>query len=188
VYSTVSGNVADDGAGGPGRGGGLDVASAGETWIRSSIVAGNLAAAAPDFARTGDSPFLVLASVIGDGSGSGVPDGVGQSRIGVPPRPWTRGSRRWRTTAAARAPWRCLVGSPAVDFVPSTFSCDGSDQRYVARPQGPRCDAGAYELAQTPVPPANRPPTAVAGGPYAGAEGAAVHFDAGASSTPTATR
>ncbi len=39
--------------------------------------------------------------------------------------------------------------SPAVDAVPPTFSlCSGVDQRGVTRPQGPRCDIGAFELVE----------------------------------------
>lgn len=38
-------------------------------------------------------------------------------------------------------------GSPAVNFVPANACPLTTDQRGVARPQGPGCDAGAYELA-----------------------------------------
>jgi Right handed beta helix region len=36
-----------------------------------------------------------------------------------------------------------LSGSPAID---AGFACEATDQRGVARPQGPACDIGAYEL------------------------------------------
>ena len=41
--------------------------------------------------------------------------------------------------------------SPAVDVVPSTFNgcTSGKDQRGVTRPQGARCDIGAYEVVQS---------------------------------------
>jgi hypothetical protein len=49
-----------------------------------------------------------------------------------------------------------LVGSPAVDLVPFTVQGCGTaswgkvDQRGIARPQGVRCDAGAFELLAYP--------------------------------------
>ncbi len=51
-----------------------------------------------------------------------------------------------------------VAGSPAIDAV-SGACVTPTDQRGVPRPQGPRCDIGAYE-AGPPVPPqtANRPP------------------------------
>jgi predicted outer membrane repeat protein len=39
-----------------------------------------------------------------------------------------------------------LAGSPAIDFV-IDFTCPTTDQRGVLRPQGARCDTGAYEYA-----------------------------------------
>jgi hypothetical protein len=45
------------------------------------------------------------------------------------------------------------AGSPAVDVVPvSTPGCDGTDQRGVPRPSGPRCDIGAFERGTLPPP------------------------------------
>jgi hypothetical protein len=38
-----------------------------------------------------------------------------------------------------------LAGSPAIDH--AAVTCDSPDQRGVARPQGPRCDIGAFERA-----------------------------------------
>jgi len=47
-----------------------------------------------------------------------------------------------------------LAASPAVDAIPpGALGCGTdvtSDQRGTHRPQGPRCDSGAFELAQTP--------------------------------------
>ena len=44
-------------------------------------------------------------------------------------------------------------GSPAID---GASQCPAVDQRGVARPQGPACDSGPYELVPTPVPPPDR--------------------------------
>ncbi|HEY1449323.1 MAG TPA: CSLREA domain-containing protein [Solirubrobacteraceae bacterium] len=43
------------------------------------------------------------------------------------------------------------AGSAALDQLPVGGGCPASDQRGVARPQGPACDIGAYELAPTPI-------------------------------------
>ncbi len=43
---------------------------------------------------------------------------------------------------------RALLGSPAID---TGAGCPATDQRGVARPQGPRCDVGAFELEQAPA-------------------------------------
>jgi CSLREA domain-containing protein len=42
------------------------------------------------------------------------------------------------------------AGSAALDQLPVGGACPASDQRGVARPQGPACDIGAFELAPTP--------------------------------------
>lgn len=44
-------------------------------------------------------------------------------------------------------------GSPAID---AAQQCPPVDQRGVARPQGPACDSGPYELIPVPVPPPDR--------------------------------
>jgi len=46
----------------------------------------------------------------------------------------------------ANRTYALLAGSPAID----RFECTGTDQRGVTRPQGPRCDSGAYELDLVP--------------------------------------
>jgi CSLREA domain-containing protein len=44
-----------------------------------------------------------------------------------------------------------LTGSPAIDLVPATgSSCLATDQRGTARPQGPACEAGAFEVFVPP--------------------------------------
>jgi hypothetical protein len=44
-------------------------------------------------------------------------------------------------------------GSAAIDQLPVGSNCPATDQRGIARPQGPACDIGAFELV--PTPPAN---------------------------------
>jgi hypothetical protein len=43
------------------------------------------------------------------------------------------------------------AGSAALDQLPAGNGCPAADQRGVARPQGPACDIGAYELAPAPI-------------------------------------
>jgi len=47
-----------------------------------------------------------------------------------------------------------LPGSPLIDAVPAGAECPDTDQRGIVRPQGPACDAGAYEVE---VPDTERP-------------------------------
>ena len=44
-----------------------------------------------------------------------------------------------------------LPGSPLIDAAPAGADCAGTDQRGIARPQGPACDVGAYEV-EVPTP------------------------------------
>jgi hypothetical protein len=44
------------------------------------------------------------------------------------------------------------ASSPAHDRVPTGAACAATDQRGVPRPQGPACDAGAFELTPPPPP------------------------------------
>jgi CSLREA domain-containing protein len=54
------------------------------------------------------------------------------------------------TANGGRTPTHALlVGSPAIDAAQQSH-CPATDQRLVARPQGNRCDVGAYELLRSP--------------------------------------
>ncbi len=56
-------------------------------------------------------------------------------------------------------------GSPAADAIQFADRCPAHDQRGVARPQGQRCDIGAYEAVVTPAPWSGSPITgAITGG------------------------
>jgi CSLREA domain-containing protein len=77
---------------------------------------------------------------------------------------------------------RPSVGSPAIDLVPSGGAdCAATDQRFVIRPSGAGCDAGAYEVA----PPAVAITTAGAttsGSVNPSARATTYHFEYGATS------
>ncbi len=51
-----------------------------------------------------------------------------------------------------------LAGSPAID-AGTNDGCPPVDQRGIARPQGPACDIGAFELVQAPASPTKTTPT-----------------------------
>lgn len=51
-----------------------------------------------------------------------------------------------------------LHGSPAIDHALTLVGCPSTDQRGIARPQGGRCDIGAYELGAEAPPPTHTPP------------------------------
>jgi hypothetical protein len=115
---------------------GLDVPSPSSTWtVGGSILAGN-------------SPSN-CAAPIGDAGGnveSGSDCGLAGHQNTDPQLATTL------TDAGGQTPLLPIAAtSPAVDIVPSCFSA--ADERDQARPQGPACDAGAYEVVQQVPPP-----------------------------------
>ena len=81
-----------------------------------------------------------------------------------------------------------LAGSPAIDAIPASNCTDvagnlvETDQRGVARPQGPACDIGAFELLVS-----NQPPVANAGPDQTGVVNLSLTFNGSASSDPDGT-
>lgn len=71
-----------------------------------------------------------------------------------------------------------LQNSPAIDNANPTY-CPPTDQRGIARPQGPQCDIGAYEAE-----PFNRPPIANAEADQTINEGQQVTFNGSGSTDP----
>lgn len=57
-----------------------------------------------------------------------------------------------------------LTGSPAIDQTLDGEACPSDDQRLVVRPQGTRCDIGAYEAEPQPPSPSPPPPGDPGGG------------------------
>lgn len=164
---TITGNSV--GAGGTGGGGIVDY-SGEPSLIRNSIIAGNSAEIGPDCLA-----FELLESqghnIFGDatdcGFTSGPGDIIGSAAAPVDSRllaPAANGGR----TAGANLPDSGFVpivipslapqpDSPAIDAgdpaTPGTggTACEATDQRGVARPQGPACDIGAFELGEVVV-------------------------------------
>jgi hypothetical protein len=144
---TVVGNRSDADGDGAGDGGGIYARSVTGVLLRNSIVAGNSDAGgeAPD---CGGMPVAasgrnLLQSVVGctvTGDTDAVTSGVDPALAALADN---------GGSTFTHAP---LANSPAIDagsdLVPGTAgpSCEPSDQRGRVRPQGQRCDLGAYEV------------------------------------------
>jgi uncharacterized repeat protein (TIGR01451 family) len=166
VASTISGNTANPGPASSGRGGGIYTdqgpgADSPRTNLFFSTVTGNMATGASpaggDLYRnpTIGSPGIVntLSDIVSNGlpancnvamtpalTDNSIDDGstCGLPRSGVDPKIGPPLDNGGGTDTHA-----LLAGSPAID---SATCAEGVDQRGVVVPQGPACDAGAYEL------------------------------------------
>jgi CSLREA domain-containing protein len=132
VASTVASNTA------AGEGGGLEIGAGGSITIENTIVASNHTGSANSncggpIAMYGFRGTNIFFGDNSCGTASGDPKLQPLADNGGPVR----------TMALA-------AGSSAVDVV-ATNDCLPSDERGVSRPQGPLCDAGAYELAAPSV-------------------------------------
>jgi hypothetical protein len=131
TYVTVGGNQA------AGDGGGLFRNSFGPMTETNSIVASNSGSPANNCGGappTDDGHNLVF----GDTSCPGL---VGNPKLGSLPTGPSPNNGGPTPTMALNA------GSAAIDLVPFSSCLFPTDQRGVSRPQGPACDAGAYEFA-----------------------------------------
>ena len=160
--STVSGNVAGD------QGGGIYTDLPGTTLITSSTVVGNDASHEGldinnDGAGASVATTTLQSSIVGNclnEDGTFIDAGYnisldsscgfsGTSLFGTDPKLGSLANDGGPTETMA-----LLAGSPAIDRIPPGMGGCGttitSDQRGVARPQGPMCDVGASELAATP--------------------------------------
>jgi CSLREA domain-containing protein len=166
--STISGNAgdglyaADHAEGGPrteivnstialngGHGVVQDAGSYGGTLLlTNSIVALNGAPTAPDvYNRYPDNSFVAGSSnLIGDGTGSGMTNEDGNKVGNVSPytSPIDPLLGALTNNGGPTATHALLAGSPALDAGTSD-GCPTTDQRGVARPQGPACDMGSFE-------------------------------------------
>jgi predicted outer membrane repeat protein len=147
---TISGNTADADGGGTGDGGGLYNAF-GSVDVRNSILAGNvdLGGEAPNCSQqTGTIPFVSGGhNLLGSLDECVDPSIKGSDRLNVGnPRlaPLAYNGGFTKTMALRRNSPALNHGSPRKPGT-SENSCEKRDQRGVKRPQGPRCDIGAYE-------------------------------------------
>jgi len=140
--STVARNSATQ------EGGGIRQVGSDETSseITNSLVAQNSAPTGPDVLTGPESEVIARFNLIGDGSGSGIPNTDGNQVGTVSPNSSAIGPRLG-PLADNGGPTRTdalLLGSPAIDAA-STPDCPTTDQRGVLRPQGAACDIGSYE-------------------------------------------
>ncbi len=144
---TVTGNAATVTAGGVNAG---DPGWTPGVATRNAIVAGNLAPGAPDVRG----PFVAEGySLIGIGNGAtGFVNGVGGDRVGTAASPIDARLGPLADNGGPTFTHALLAGSLAIDSAnpapisSSPFACPTTDQRGTARPGGPRCDRGAYEM------------------------------------------
>jgi CSLREA domain-containing protein len=150
---TITGNAADTDGTGADEGGGLSVFSDGVA-LANTIVAGNteFSGGSPDCY----SPWSPIASLgfnlIGSTAGCSLTSSSGDlTNLGPQLGPLADNGGTTFTHAL-------LAGSPAIDAgnpaAPgsSATACAGADQRGTTRPQGSRCDIGAFELVPAPPP------------------------------------
>ena len=149
---TITANVADLDANSTGDGGGV---AATTLSVRNSIIAGNTDASPPPAAVTPDCSATVNSqgyNLIGNDTGCTVAVGPGD-KIGTGAAPIDPGLGLLANNGGptpthallATSPAR-IGGSPTAPGGPGD-ACTARDQRGVPRPQGARCDVGAYEYA-----------------------------------------
>jgi hypothetical protein len=171
VNSTISGNVATTDGGGirslydtgttllndtiaantaGTAGGGLDTESpSGPITLKNTILTGNTAGSAPSDCAVAGGPIASTGHNI-DQSGTCHLGGPGDMSLNPLLGPLAYNGGPTETLAL-------LFGSPAIDAADPS-GCPATDQRGVPRPQGSRCDIGAFELV---------PPAASTGAPKA---------------------
>lgn len=150
--STVSLNIADADSNGTGEGGGVALTA---LMLKNSVIGGNIdgspspATVAPDCQAALSSQGYNL---IGIDTGCSITPGPGD-KIGSGGAPFDPGLAPLRNYGGPTATHALLATSPARNSGSPTASetggdsCSGVDQRGVPRPQGSRCDMGAYEHA-----------------------------------------
>jgi CSLREA domain-containing protein len=139
--STVARNSATQGGGG--------ISTVGQysgVGLTNSLVAQNSAPTGPDVLNADlvETPVFARFSLIGDGSGSGVSDGVDGNQVGSAGAPIDPKLGPLADNGGPTRTHALLLGSPAIDAA-STPACPTTDQRGVLRPQGAACDIGSYE-------------------------------------------
>jgi len=135
VNSTVAGNTTAASGGSPEReGGGVWVG--GGTTFEATIVANNTGSNGPD---CWGAPTSAGYNLIGHIAGCSFTK-ASTDKVGVDPKlgPLQGNGGPTQTMAIATA-------SPARDAIPNASCPSSTDQRGVHRPQGPKCDIGAYE-------------------------------------------
>jgi len=152
-YSTVANNTSDSDNNGSGNGGGINNDQPGTATLQSSIVAGNKKGPTGTLNVTADcsgSGTMISQgfNLTGSGTGCGL-GGAGDVTV-TPANVFTNVLGVLANNGGPTKTHALLPGSPAIDAgndsICAADPINGLDQRGVARPQGPACDIGAYEL------------------------------------------
>lgn len=132
-------------------GGGIMSYNADRIWLTNSIVVGNSAGASGANCAHGTPTQPAIFNDLGNIFDLQGCSGAGESDL-VTDAP-VLGTLSRHTPGHTRM-FDLVYGSPALDFAfdPEYCNYDAKhDQRSVVRPQGPSCDAGAYEMEQGPA-------------------------------------
>lgn len=142
---TVTANTADADGNGTGNGGGTNATLT----VTNSIIAGNADASPPSVAAIPDCSGSVTSggyNLIGRNTGCAISPGPGD-KIGTPGIPLDAGVGSLRDNGGPTRTHALRSFSAARNSGAQGGACAGTDQRGVPRPQGARCDIGAYEYA-----------------------------------------
>jgi hypothetical protein len=152
--TTINRNTADSDADNAGDGGGIDQASGATLNLKNTIVAGNRDATGqlPDcngnsgvtsqgYNLFGTTTGCGVTLIAGDRDLAGANPVIGQLHQNGGPTP---------TSALLPGSPAINAGNPATPGSGGT-ACAAIDQRGVHRPQGPRCDIGAFEFARPEI-------------------------------------
>lgn len=153
--ATVTANIADSDANGMGDGGGVAGTGTALT-VKNSVIGGNTDSSPPPAVVSPDCQATMTSqgyNLIGTNAGCTITAGPGD-KVGTVAAPIAPGLAPLAdkggptlTHALVAASPAHNAGSPALPGGPGD-ACTATDQRGVPRPQGGRCDMGAYEAAE----------------------------------------
>lgn len=140
---TVTANTADADGNALGNGGGINA----DVTLTNSIIAGNADASPPPAAAIPDCSGIITSggyNLIGRNTGCAFTPGTGD-KIGTPGIPLDAGLGSLRDNGGPSRTHALRSFSAARNSGAQGAGCLKADQRGVPRPQGKRCDIGAYE-------------------------------------------
>jgi hypothetical protein len=144
--STVSLNVVTDATHAASQATGGGIYSSGAPLTKSSIIAGNAAKTAIDCAyatSAGSGGHNLIGT--GTGCGGSFVNGTKGDKVGSNAHKIAAGLGALASNGGPTKTQALLSGSPAINMAGGSPCATSTDQRGVARPQGPACDAGAFE-------------------------------------------